>query len=105
MYKCRHFFENECEQLPISLESVNELLVNAIDAYVEIPGKKSYMFLRILATLMITGSRLRTTNFGRLCLGGLWLPNQEQLVGKNKESISRRHYQRVWFRPQHCGDS
>ena len=40
MYECRHFFENECEQLPILLGSMNDLLVNAIDAYGEIPDKK-----------------------------------------------------------------
>ena len=43
-----------------------------------------YMLLRTLATLMITGSRFRTTNFGRLRLGGLWLPSQEQLVDEQR---------------------
>ena len=47
MYECRHFFENEREQLPISLESINDLLVNAIDAYGDIPDKKLDAFENI----------------------------------------------------------
>ena len=31
MYECRHFFEDDCEQLPSTLHAANELLVNAHD--------------------------------------------------------------------------
>ena len=47
MYECRHFVANECEQLPILLESIYDLLVNAIDAYGEIPDKKQDAFENI----------------------------------------------------------
>ena len=33
MYECRHFFEDDCEQLPSTLHAANELLVNAHDVY------------------------------------------------------------------------
>ena len=33
MYECRHFFADDCERLPTSLEAVEELLVTAHDAY------------------------------------------------------------------------
>ena len=33
MFDCRHFFENDCEQLPASLEAVEGLLVNANETY------------------------------------------------------------------------
>ena len=33
MYECRHFFEDDCEQLPASLGTGDELLVNANGVY------------------------------------------------------------------------
>ena len=33
MYECRHFFADDCEQLPTSLEAVEDLLVEAHEAY------------------------------------------------------------------------
>ena len=33
MYECRHFYEDDCEQLPTSLKVRPELLFNAHEAY------------------------------------------------------------------------
>ena len=33
MYECRHFFEGDCEQLPLSFKSIDDLLINANEVY------------------------------------------------------------------------
>ena len=36
MYECRHFFADDCERLPTSLEAFEELLADAHNAYSDI---------------------------------------------------------------------
>ena len=33
MYECRHFFEGDCEQLPLAFQSIDDLLIHANEAY------------------------------------------------------------------------
>ena len=40
MYECRHFYEDDCEQLPTSLRTIPELLFNAHEAYEHILSVK-----------------------------------------------------------------
>jgi hypothetical protein len=40
MYECRHFYEDDCEQLPTSLRTKPELLVDAHEAYQHILSVK-----------------------------------------------------------------
>ena len=44
MYECRHFFEDDCELLPSTLHSANDLLVNAHEVYPHILSIKFYSF-------------------------------------------------------------
>ena len=44
MYECRHFFEDDCELLPTTLPSANELLINAHEVYPHSLSFKFYSF-------------------------------------------------------------
>ena len=44
MYECRHCFADDCERLPTTLHSANELLINAHEVYPHILSIKFYSF-------------------------------------------------------------
>ena len=47
MYECRHLFEGDREQLPMSLESIDDVLVHANDVYASISKAKLREFENI----------------------------------------------------------
>ena len=47
MYERRHFFDGDCDHLPISLESADDMLVGAYQAYDGITKEKLKQFEHI----------------------------------------------------------
>ena len=75
MYECRHFYEDDCEQLPTTLRTIPELIMNAHEAYQHILSVKFQSFEHVGSPpptdkflIQNTWSSLKNLVFQPVCL-------------------------------------